>query len=64
MQKILDYLEGKKTYIVAGLVAVATVLQAFKVITQGQFEAVVGLLAAFGLYTVRSSLAKIEEKIK
>jgi hypothetical protein len=64
MQKVLEFLEGKKTYIVAGLVAVATVLQAFKVITTEQFEAVVGLLAAFGLYSVRSSISKIEERLE
>lgn len=64
MQKLLDYLEGKKTYIVAGLVGTATILEAFEIITQEQFQAMLGLLAAFGLYTVRSSISKIEEKIK
>lgn len=60
MKKLLEYLEGKKTYIVSGLIAVATVLQALEVITAAQFEAVVGLLAAFGLYSVREAIRKLE----
>ena len=59
---ILEWLEGKKTYIAAALVAVATILEAFKVITEAQFQAVVGLLAAFGLYAIKSAITKLEEK--
>lgn len=60
MEKILAYLEGKKTYIVAGLIAIATVLKTFSIITEEQLGAIVGLLAAFGLYSIRKAVEKLE----
>ena len=57
--KIMKMLEGRKTFIVSGLVAVATIAQMFEVITASQFEAILGLLAAFGLYSVRDAIRKL-----
>lgn len=57
---VLARLQGKKTYIVSVLVALYTLLQAFKVIetTPDQDVAVYGLLASLFGISVRDAIAK------
>ena len=57
MKKIMDYLQGKKTYIVAILTAIFIILNAFDVVIP---EYVYQLLAVAGLGAVRSALKKLE----
>jgi hypothetical protein len=53
-------LQGKKTYIVAILMAVVNILVMLGVLTNEQAIAVNGLLAAFGLTTLRAAVGKAE----
>ena len=53
-------LSGKKTYLVAALVAVATFAQLAGLIDAETFQVVMGLLASLGLYTVRDAIKKLE----
>lgn len=55
---MLEFLQGKKTYIVAILVGIVGILQWVGVEIP---EAVWTILSAFGLGAVRSALKKIEE---
>jgi len=58
--KLIELLQGKKTYITSVLVALYTLLQAFSVIvtTPEQDQAVYGLLAAAFGVAVRDAIAK------
>ena len=58
MKKIMDYLQGKKTYIVAILTAIFIILNAFDVVIP---EYIWQLLAVAGLGAVRSALKKLEK---
>ena len=60
MKKLFELLNGNKTYIVAGLVALGTFARAVNWITEEQFQAIVGFLSAIGLYTIRSAVKKLE----
>ena len=53
----MEFIEGKKTYIVAFVAAVVGLLQAFGVVLP---EWVTYVLAAAGIATVRSAIAKAE----
>ena len=53
----MEFLEGKRTYIIAFLAAVVGLLQAFGVALP---EWVTYLLAAAGITTVRAAIAKAE----
>ena len=51
-------LEGKKTYIVAIVIGLATMAQHLGWLSAQQFETIVGILGALGLATLRSGVAK------
>lgn len=53
MRKILDILTGKKTYIVAFLIALVQLLEAFGVIMPGWLTP---LLASLGIVTMRQAI--------
>lgn len=55
---LIKKLEGKKTYIVAVIIAVVNLLAAFNVLDQEQIGAVNVILAALGLGTVRHAIKK------
>jgi len=57
---VLKVLEGKKTYLAAGLTAGIVILHVFGIIGAGVFEAAVGLLTALGLWALRSAVAKVK----
>lgn len=57
-ESILNYINGKKTYIVAALTGVAIVVQAFGIVIP---EVVWQMLAVLGLGAIRSALKKLEE---
>lgn len=60
----MQALDGKKTYLVAGSLAAATVAQQLGYLTPDQFMAAMGLLNALGLGTMRHSVAKVSPKAK
>jgi hypothetical protein len=55
MAKLIEWLKGKKTYIVAIVAAVTGVLQAFGVVIP---EYVYAVLAALGISAVRAAITK------
>lgn len=56
---MLTFLNGKKTYLVAGIMIIATGLKAFGVIDSSTYEGFMGLLAALGFGTLRAGVEKI-----
>ncbi len=58
MKKIIEFLMGKKTYIVSVLVAIYTLLKAFNIIitTPEQDVTVYGLFAALFATTIRKAI--------
>ena len=61
MKKLVDYLNGKKTYIVAGIVAAIVFAQVVGWVNPDQVEIIYGVLAAIGLYAVRDAIKKLEK---
>ena len=57
----MNWFDGKKTNIAAGLITVATFMQMFDIITADQLKATLAFLAAFGLYSVKSAVKKLEK---
>ena len=47
----LEFLKGKRTYLVAGIMAVLTFLKLANVIDGDQYAAIVGFLTSIGLIT-------------
>lgn len=56
----MSKISGYKTYIVAGIIAAVTFGKIVGWIDEGAFQAIMGILAALGLYTVRSAISKLE----
>lgn len=59
-----DNVIGKRTYIIAGITGLLTLLQQFGVVSlsQDQLNAVYGILAALGLGTIRSAISNSSGK--
>lgn len=55
---MLANLRGKRTYVVAGVMIVATSLKALGVIDDSVYEAVMGVLAALGFGALRAGVDK------
>ena len=53
-------LEGKKTYITAGVAALATFALAMGWLSQKQYEVILGLLGSLGLAALRSGIARCD----
>ncbi len=51
-------LEGKKTYISALVLALATLIRALDWVTQEQYEVILGLASSMGLAALRAGVAK------
>lgn len=60
LKQSLSELNGRKTYIVAGVIAGATFAKIIGWITEEEYQAFVGFLGAIGLYTLRSAVRKLE----
>lgn len=58
MGKILDMLKGKKTYIVAFILAVAVFLNQVGMIDQEAFDLIGKILMPVGLATLRAGVGK------
>lgn len=56
--KLIEKLEGKKTYIIAAIIAGVNLLAAFGVIDQEQIGTINIILGALGLGAVRQAVAK------
>jgi len=50
----MEFLKGKKTYIVAALIGIATAAQALGYITAEQYQVIIALLGGTGLATLRA----------
>jgi hypothetical protein len=55
---MIQFIRGKKTYIVAAIMVLATGLKAFGVIDQPAYEAAMGVMAAFGFGALRAGVEK------
>ncbi len=55
----MSKIDGYKTYIVAGIVAVVTFSQMVGWLDADAYKTIIGLLAALGLYTVRDAISKL-----
>ncbi len=51
-------LEGKKTYITAGVAALASFALAMGWLSQDQYQVIIGLLGSLGLAALRSGVAR------
>ena len=60
MQKLINTLYGKKTYIVALVMAIINLLVAFEVISPDNLEAINYVLVALGFGAVRAGISKVE----
>ena len=60
LKKLYEELEGKKTYLVAAVIAGATFAKLVGWITEEEYQGFVGFLGAIGLYTIRSAVRKLE----
>lgn len=58
MKAVLEFLDGKKTYIVGALVVIVSGLYAQGYITKEQYDAALGFLGGLGAITLRSALKK------
>jgi uncharacterized membrane protein YgaE (UPF0421/DUF939 family) len=56
---MIAYLNGKKTYIIAGIMAIVAIAKGFGWIDQTAYEAVMGLLAALGFGALRAGVETI-----
>ncbi len=61
--ELIKKLEGKKTYIVAAVIAVVNLLAVFGAIDQAQIGSINLVLGALGLGTVRQAIKKTDDKI-
>ena len=67
LKKISEYLDGKKSFIVAGLIFAFGGIKALQVagivpvFPEGLWEFIFALLAASGLYGVRDAIRKAEK---
>jgi hypothetical protein len=59
-----EFIRGKKTYIVAGIMAVVSGLKFFGVIDQVTYEGIMGLLAALGFGALRAGVEKAATDIQ
>lgn len=57
--KVKDYLEGKKTFIIAAVIAVLNIAVSFNLISPSHLVAINTVLGALGLAAIRSSINKL-----
>ena len=60
LKKAYEQLEGKKAYIVSGVIALATFAKLVGWISEAEFQTLLGFLGALGLYTIKSAIKKLE----
>lgn len=56
MKKALDFLKGKKTYIISAVALTLAGLMQFGVISHDQYNAIIGFLAPVGVFTLRAGM--------
>ena len=59
-----QFIRGKKTYIVAGIMVLVTGLKAFGIIEQSTYEAVMGVMAALGFGALRAGVEKAATELQ
>jgi hypothetical protein len=60
MKKLIEFLKGKKTYVVGLLMAFGTFAQAVGWIDTPTWEKVMGILAALGIVALRAGINKVQ----
>lgn len=63
MNRILNLVDGNKTYIVAAAVAIVVFLDQAEILPIDQTIALLGLLGAGSIATIRHSIQKLESKV-
>lgn len=58
----MDFLSGKKTYAIGGLIVIAAICYALGMIENETFLKLLGILLGTGTVTMRQAVAKIEKK--
>ena len=58
-KKIIDFLDGKKTYIASGLLFIAGGLKAVGAIDESMFQIILTIAGTIGLIGVRAALEKV-----
>ena len=61
LSRLWDLADGKKTYLTAGVVAGVTLARMVGWLDEKSYQAVLGFLAALGLYAVRDGIRKLEK---
>lgn len=61
---MVQFIRGKKTYIVAGIMVLVTGLRAFGIIEQSTYEGAMGVMAALGFGTLRAGVEKAAADIQ
>jgi hypothetical protein len=59
-----QFIRGKKTYIVAGIMAMVSSLKIFGVIDQITYEGIMGMLAALGFGALRAGVERAALEIQ
>jgi hypothetical protein len=60
IKELLQQLEGKKSYILAGVIAIATFAKLVGWISDSEFQTLIGFLGAGSIVTIRSAISKLE----
>lgn len=60
LKELLEAVDGKKTYLIAGVCAALTFARVMGWITASELETLIGLFGALGLVTLRDAIRKLE----
>lgn len=63
MEKIMNLVDGNKTYITAGLIAIVVFLDQADVLPIEQTIALLGLIGAGSVAAIRHAISKLESKL-
>lgn len=63
MEKIMNLVDGNKTYITAGLIAIVVFLDQADVLPIEQTIALLGLIGAGSVVAIRHAISKLESKL-
>jgi hypothetical protein len=61
---MVQFIRGKKTYLVAGIMVLVTGLKAFGIIDSSVYEGFMGILAALGFGSLRAGVEKAAADIQ
>lgn len=62
MSKILGFLSGKKSYIIAIAIGISTTLHVLGILSDTAFQTAMGILAGGGFAAIKSAISKNDVK--